>query len=240
MLHEYSSSTFASLPWRIRPMAQGVATANPLGHPATRSVTESTLDGAPASRLLRLEQNGPRPRPSRFLTVVALLAATATLGGCGDNTALGAGQPGTGASPMRGGPSGMMGPGMRGYGMMMGSSMQRHRQVMMTGLPETYRSLRNPLSADTQVISQGKALYRADCASCHGSTGEGNGPAAAGMSPPPANLRWLMSRPIASDGYLMWAISEGGAGLGTAMPAFKDALDENNRWKIIRYLRTLR
>jgi len=141
---------------------------------------------------------------------------------------------------MRGGPSGMMGPGMRGYGMMMGSSMQRHRQVMMTGLPETYRSLRNPLSADTQVISQGKALYRADCASCHGSTGEGNGPAAAGMSPPPANLRWLMSRPIASDGYLMWAISEGGAGLGTAMPAFKDALDENNRWKIIRYLRTLR
>jgi hypothetical protein len=30
MLHEYSSSTFASLPWRIRPMAQGVAAANPL------------------------------------------------------------------------------------------------------------------------------------------------------------------------------------------------------------------
>jgi mono/diheme cytochrome c family protein len=60
------------------------------------------------------------------------------------------------------------------------------------------------------------------------------------MSPPPANLRWLMSRPIASDGYLMWAISEGGAGLGTAMPAFKDALDENDRWKIIRYLQTLR
>ena len=84
----------------------------------------------------------------------------------------------------------------------------------MTGLPEAYRGLRNPLSADTGVISQGAALYQANCAACHGSTGEGNGPAAAGMAPPPANLRWLMSRPIASDSYLMWAISEGGAGLG--------------------------
>jgi len=68
MLHEYSSSTFASLPWRIRPMAQGVAATNPLGPPATRSVSESTRDGAPASRLLRLERNGPQPRPGRFLS----------------------------------------------------------------------------------------------------------------------------------------------------------------------------
>jgi mono/diheme cytochrome c family protein len=134
---------------------------------------------------------------------------------------------------------------MRGYGMMMGSPMmgspmQRHRQARMTGLPAAYRGLRNPLSADARVISQGGALYRADCAACHGNTGGGNGPAAVGMSPPPANLRWLMRRPIASDSYLMWALSEGGATLGTAMPAFKDALSENERWKIIRYLETLR
>jgi mono/diheme cytochrome c family protein len=59
------------------------------------------------------------------------------------------------------------------------------------------------------------------------------------MSPPPANLRWLMSRPIASESYLMWAISEGGAALGTAMPPFKEALSENERWKIISYLEAL-
>jgi mono/diheme cytochrome c family protein len=44
---------------------------------------------------------------------------------------------------------------------------------------------------------------------------------------------------MASDNYLMWTISEGGAGLGTAMPPFKDALSENERWKIIRYLESL-
>lgn len=138
-----------------------------------------------------------------------------------------------------------MGPGMRGYGMMMGSPMmgssaQRHRQATMSGLPTAYRDLRNPLSASVGVISRGQALYQTNCAACHGGTDDGNGPAAAGMSPPPANLRWLMSRPIASDSYLMWAISEGGAGLSTAMPAFKDALSENERWTVIRYLQTLR
>jgi mono/diheme cytochrome c family protein len=111
---------------------------------------------------------------------------------------------------------------------------------MMTGLPYAYRGLRNPLLANAGEIPRGEALYQANCAACHGSTGEGNGPAAAGMSPPPANLRWLMSRPIVSDSYLMWALSEGGVTLGTAMPAFKDALCENQRWKIIRYPQTMR
>ncbi len=95
------------------------------------------------------------------------------------------------------------------------------------------------LPADPRAVSEGKSLFLTNCSSCHGNQGEGDGPAAAGMSPPPANLRWLMQRPIAGDSYLMWAISEGGGQLGTAMPAFKDALSESDRWKIIRFLRTL-
>jgi mono/diheme cytochrome c family protein len=60
------------------------------------------------------------------------------------------------------------------------------------------------------------------------------------MSPTPTDLRWLMSRPIASDSYLMWMISEGGSTQGSAMPAFTEVLSENERWKIIRYPQTLR
>jgi mono/diheme cytochrome c family protein len=149
---------------------------------------------------------------------------------------------------MSGVPGGMMGGygmggygyGMRGYGGgMMGGSMLRHRQVMTDGIPAAYARLRNPLPSSTAVIAAGNALYRANCAACHGDLGEGDGPAAAGMSPPPANLRWSMARPVAGDGYLMWTISEGGGQLGTAMPAFKDALTETDRWKLIRFLRTL-
>jgi len=40
----------------------------------------------------------------------------------------------------------------------------------------------------------GAALYRVHCASCHGETGEGNGPVAASLSPPPADLTRLAER----------------------------------------------
>jgi mono/diheme cytochrome c family protein len=35
----------------------------------------------------------------------------------------------------------------------------------------------------------------------------------------------------------MWAISDGGAPFGTKMPAFKHALDEEQIWQIITYMR---
>ncbi len=152
--------------------------------------------------------------------------------------------------PMRGGGMGMgppmggrgmgMGPPMqgRGWGMGMGPSMQRHRLAMSGGMPAGYRGLTNPLPPSARVIAEGESLYRTHCSACHGELGEGNGPAAAGMSPPPANLRWLMRRPMSADSFLMWAIGDGGSALGTAMPAFKDALSESERWKIIHYLRT--
>jgi mono/diheme cytochrome c family protein len=41
-------------------------------------------------------------------------------------------------------------------------------------------------------LDEGRALYRANgCETCHGATGEGNGPAGAGLNPPPRNLRDL-------------------------------------------------
>jgi mono/diheme cytochrome c family protein len=177
----------------------------------------------------------------RPLVLLSVIAATA-LAGCAAGAERATPPSDAALTAMPGGGRGMMmGPGMRGRGpgMMMGSSMQRHRWAMMGGMPVAYRGLRNPVASSARVISEGEALYRASCAACHGDSGEGNGPAASGLYPPPANLRWLMGRPMVNDGYLMWAISEGGGGIGTAMPAFKDALSESERWKIIRYLESL-
>jgi mono/diheme cytochrome c family protein len=123
---------------------------------------------------------------------------------------------------------------------MMGQSMARHRLAMMEGIPAAYRGLRNPLPATPEVRAQGERLYSANCAACHGQRGAGDGPAGAGLSPPPADLRWLMRMPMASDGYLMWTMGEGGAQLGSAMPAFEATLDEGERWKVAHYLRTFR
>jgi len=102
-------------------------------------------------------------------------------------------------------------------------------------MPEPYWALRNPLKPTAGSVAAGKAIYLSHCASCH----EGDGPAADKLRPPPANLRWVVQRPMASDGYLMWTITEGGGDLGTAMPAFGEALSETERWKVILFLRTL-
>lgn len=66
-------------------------------------------------------------------------------------------------------------------------------------------------------LARGAALYAAGCASCHGATGRGDGPAAAGLDPAPADFhdaRRMARRGV--DG-LYSAISLGVE--GTAMPA---------------------
>jgi mono/diheme cytochrome c family protein len=195
-----------------------------------------------------------RTRPRRLVVLLVVLAVVGVigLGGCAGPRWRAFGPPAHRAGPhhggMQSGPRGWgHGPGMMGgygrrgpgYGYGPGGAMLRQRGAMQNGIPPAYADARNPLPASAEVIAAGAALYQAHCATCHGSRGAGDGPGAAGLSPPPADLRWTVHRPMATDGYLMWAISEGGAALGTGMPAFAGALSERERWRIIRYLRTL-
>ena len=134
----------------------------------------------------------------------------------------------------------MMGRSMM-RGMMRGRRMGnpvRHRRVMMGGgVPAPYAAMRNPLKPTKANIEAGRRLYAENCASCHGAKGYGDGEAGKELNPPPANIAFTVRMPIATDGFLMWTISEGGEKLGTAMPAFKDVLSAKERWQIILYLR---
>lgn len=115
-------------------------------------------------------------------------------------------------------------------------SMQRHRQVMRQGVPEPYASLRPP-AASAEQVARGADLYRTHCAACHGTDGRGNGPTAASLDPAPANLKWLTSMPMGRDtGYLAFAIAEGGVAYGTAMPAYKDVLEVDERQAVVAFL----
>jgi mono/diheme cytochrome c family protein len=119
----------------------------------------------------------------------------------------------------------------------MGGSMPRHRQLMMGGVPEPYASMANPLPGTAPVIARGRAVFEQSCASCHGAEGWGNGEAGRELSPPPADLAMLVRMPMMRDDrYLFWAICEGGAAFGTAMPAFKDSLSDEEIWSVIRFL----
>jgi putative copper export protein/mono/diheme cytochrome c family protein len=100
--------------------------------------------------------------------------------------------------------------------------------------PTTYR--RSPLPYEARSITRGVALYAAHCAACHGRNGKGDGPGGAGLPRPPADLTAPhTARHTAGD--LFWWITHGIEAAG--MPAFGQAVTEDERWDLINLLRAL-
>ena len=109
------------------------------------------------------------------------------------------------------------------------------RVVLVDAYPTTYR--KNPLPYSAEVIATGQTLFQEHCTVCHGLDGHGNGPAAAGLNPRPADLT-AAHVDDHTDGDLFWWLTYGIA--GTAMPAWQAQLSEPERWMVIHYLRSLR
>ena len=136
---------------------------------------------------------------------------------------------------------GMMGRGMMGGGMMGGGggygSMPRMHFAMMSGVPAPYNSMGNPLPKTREAVEHGATVYDKNCASCHGTTGLGDGPVGRTLSPPPANLAFLSQMPMVQwDPFMYWTVAEGGAQFGSAMPAFKGTLSKDDIWAVIAYI----
>ena len=109
------------------------------------------------------------------------------------------------------------------------------RVVLVDAYPTSYAA--NPLPPNPAVVQQGAALFSAQCAPCHGETGRGDGPAAAGLDGPPADLT-AAHVDDHTDGDIFWWLTYGMA--GTAMPGFEHALSDTERWQLIRFVRSLR
>ncbi len=90
-----------------------------------------------------------------------------------------------------------------------------------------------PILASPSSIAAGAELYQKQCAICHGVEGLGDGPQAASLEPPPANMR--LHVPLHPDRELYSYISQGFP--GTAMPPFKDRLSSEEIWHLVNYLR---
>jgi high-affinity iron transporter len=82
-----------------------------------------------------------------------------------------------------------------------------------------------------ELVEQGKAAYAKYCTSCHGPKGEGDGPAAKALKPPPRNL---VTQPMNGGPPEIFQVLSTGV-KGTAMIAFKH-LPENDRWAIAHYV----
>jgi len=90
----------------------------------------------------------------------------------------------------------------------------------------------------TPSLARGAEVYRANCASCHGSLGRGDGLLAGGLNPPPSNLAdWSGGRGLSPLDYFR-RISIGVA--GTSMPTFEGRLSPEDRWAVALYSSVLR
>lgn len=91
----------------------------------------------------------------------------------------------------------------------------------------------NPIPPNTASITQGQALYQQICQVCHGPQGLGDGPNAASLSVPPANLRVHIA--LHPDNELYRIITQGSG----AMPPVGTNLTPDQRWHLVNFLRTI-
>ena len=102
-------------------------------------------------------------------------------------------------------------------------------------IPAKFKTTKNPLAASKESIADGKDLFSKHCKSCHGLKGLGDGPKAATLDASCSDFSTKKFQGTA-DGEIFFQISEGKG----KMPAFKKTLPEDNaRWAIVNYIRTL-
>lgn len=119
------------------------------------------------------------------------------------------------------------------------ANMTRHQQVLMQGLPAPYDKMSDPEPDTEAKLRRGAALFDRNCSSCHGWSGTGGGSEGFFLVPAPADLEWLANTPRDRSGpYIYWTVAEGGAALGSEMPAFKQTMSSEDIWSIAFYLRS--
>jgi mono/diheme cytochrome c family protein len=91
----------------------------------------------------------------------------------------------------------------------------------------------NPVPVNANTIELGKKLFVANCLTCHGPEGHGDGPGAAALEKKPADLPKRIKDTGEKDGELFWKISEGRA----PMVTWKGTLSETQRWELVNYIR---
>jgi mono/diheme cytochrome c family protein len=93
-----------------------------------------------------------------------------------------------------------------------------------------------PAAPRPDAGAAGAQLFAARCATCHGPAGDGRGPAAAGLSPAPRDLRDPAWQASVSDAHIEQVIAGGGpaVGLSPLMPAQPDLARDRARLESLR------
>ena len=116
-----------------------------------------------------------------------------------------------------------------------GEAVNASANRLKAGVIAAYRLTVAPRAAPK--LADAARLYNANCASCHGADGRGDGPAAKGLDPAPANFHDADRMRVRSLHGLYNTVTLGVN--GTAMRGYKE-LSDDERWMLTLHLATMR
>ena len=94
-----------------------------------------------------------------------------------------------------------------------------------------------PWLANEKMVKHGAAVYKMNCAMCHGVAGAGDGVAGGSLNPKPRNLiegKWKQG----GTSLELFATLQNGVA-GGSMQGYKDALPAKDRWALVQFIRSI-
>jgi mono/diheme cytochrome c family protein len=122
-----------------------------------------------------------------------------------------------------------------GAAIFMSSARIKTQQKSEWVAPSLADTIKNPLAGKADAIAAGKKIYGTYCAVCHGDKGKGDGIAAAGLNPKPANHASEKFQKQ-TDGAIYWKLTTG----RPPMASYSNTLTVTQRWQVIDFIRTLK
>jgi len=119
-------------------------------------------------------------------------------------------------------------------------SAQLEEAPNLSQIDRSYWLAGNPLPVTEENLLRGKEVFLERCVGCHGLSGDGKGPGAPFLSPPPADFTSADDACCGGDtgpGDFYYRILRGWS--GTAMENFGDRLSVNNIWRVVLFLKTI-
>lgn len=91
-------------------------------------------------------------------------------------------------------------------------------------------------------VNKGKEVFTIYCTSCHGNEGRGDGPAASGLNPKPANFHDSNRAAKMTEKAQVNIVTNGGPveGLSPMMPGFGETISAEDIQNVVAYIRSLK
>lgn len=103
-------------------------------------------------------------------------------------------------------------------------------------IPAKYKAMKNPTKADAASTNVGKMLYTKHCKSCHGGMGLGDGPKASSMKTKIGSFKDAKFQ-AQTDGEIYFQTY---VGRDEMTPFDKKIAEEEDRWAVVNFVRTLK